>query len=235
MAFLIGVIILITFLVTVYIIVKIKLNRFTRKYFGTTDIKSIIEKEKLNDEEIPKSLSGLDNLYLDQIKRDFKDLNINELKSEAEKVILECFNSIEKKNIKYLKVKNEKIKEFVISKIEDTKINNSLYKNIKIHKTVISKYENKKGVATIYFQTAFQYDYKEKESIYRLKQDRITTEYIYVIDETRLSKNIKAVGLNCPNCGAPITTLNDKKCLYCGSGIIDLVKKSFVINNIENK
>ena len=235
MAFLIGVIILITFLVTVYIIVKIKLNRFTRKYFGTTDIKSIIEHEKLIDEEIPKSLSSLDNLYLDQIKRDFKDLNINELKSESEKVIIECFNSIKNKNIKHLSTKNEKIKEFVISKIEDTKINNSSYKNIKIHKTVISKYENKQGVATINFQTAFQYDYKEKEKIYRLKQDRITTEYIYVIDEEKLPKNIKAVGLNCPNCGAPITTLNDKKCLYCGSGIIDIVKKSFVINNIENK
>ena len=40
--------------------------------------------------------------------------------------------------------------------------------------------------------------------------------------------------LNCPNCGAPITTLGEKYCRYCNTGIKDLVKRSWVINNIKN-
>lgn len=235
MAFLIGVIILIIFLIIVYIIAKRKIRNFTIKYFGTTNINRIIEQEKIMDEELPKSLSNMDSIYLDKIKKDFPELNINELKSEAEKVILECFNSFEKKDIKYLKVKNKKIQEYVINKIDDIKENNLSYKNIKIHKTVISKYEKSSSISTIYFQTALQYDYKENNNNYRLKQDRITTEYIYVINEDKLAKNIKAIGLNCPNCGAPIKTLNNKVCTYCGSGVLDIVKKSFTINNIENK
>ena len=222
MAFLIGVIILIIFIIIVYIIAKRKVNNFIMKYFGTTNINNIIEQEKIMDEELPKSLSNMDSIYLDKIKKDFPELNINELKSEAEKVILECFNAFEKK-------------EYVINKIDDIKQNNASYKNIKIHKTVISKYEKSNSISTIYFQTALQYSYKENNNNYRLKQDRITTEYIYVINEEKLEKNIKAIGLNCPNCGAPIKTLNNKVCTYCGSGVLDIVKKSFTINNIENK
>lgn len=232
MVFLIGLIIV---FVTIYIVIKIKLRNFKRKYFATTDLKSILQQEKMMDEEIPKSLSSLDNLYLEQIEKDFPQLNINELKSEAERIILQCYRAIEKKDIKYLKEDNAKIKEFVINKIKDTKDLHLSYKDMKIHKTVISKYENRKSISTIYFQTAFQYQYKEKNTEYILKQDRITTEYIYIINESKLPKNIRAIGLNCPNCGAPITTLSHKTCSYCGSQIIDIVKKSFTINNIENK
>jgi len=93
MAFLIGVIILIIFIIIVYIIAKRKVNNFIMKYFGTTNINNIIEQEKIMDEELPKSLSNMDSIYLDKIKKDFPELNINELKSEAEKVILECFSN----------------------------------------------------------------------------------------------------------------------------------------------
>lgn len=235
MAFLISIGILILSFFVLFILVKVKMKKFMMKYFSTTDLKSILDQEKILDEEIPKSLSSLDNLYLEQINKDFPNLNINELKSEVEKIILESYHAIENKSLKNINIKNAKVKQYIKSKIADAKKDNISYKNIKIHKTVISKYENKKEVSTIYFQTAFQYQYKENDYSYRLKQDRITTEYIYVIDEEKLSKNIKAIGLNCPNCGAPIKRINHKVCTYCGSGILDLVKKTFIINNIENK
>lgn len=228
-------VVLILFLIIIYMIIKLKIKKVFKDFFGTISLKNILEQEKILDENTPKSLSSLDCLYLEQIKQDFKELNINELKSEAEKSILECYNTIEKKDIKYLTIKSKKIREFVISKINDCKKDNISYKNIKIHKTVISKYEKTSSTATIYFQTAFQYRYREDNSNYILKQDRITTEYIYVINENKLPNNIKAIGLNCPNCGAPITTLNNRICKYCGSGIINLVKKNFILNNIANK
>ena len=63
-------------------------------------------------------------------------------------------------------------------------------------------------------------------------QKRIKTEYIYVIDSNQVKGSLKALGLNCPNCGAPIKSLDKKVCSYCQTGIVDLVKKSFVLNDI---
>ena len=55
---------------------------------------------------------------------------------------------------------------------------------------------------------------------------------IYVIDSNQVKGSLKALGLNCPNCGAPIKSLDKKVCSYCQTGIVDLVKKSFVLNDI---
>ena len=40
----------------------------------------------------------MDSIYLEQIKKDFIDININELKREAEKVILDSYKAIETKD-----------------------------------------------------------------------------------------------------------------------------------------
>ncbi len=41
------------------------------------------------------------------------------------------------------------------------------------------------------------------------------------------------IALNCPNCGAPIKDLGVKTCSYCGTGVIDLVKKTWILNDIQ--
>ncbi|MCI8347308.1 MAG: hypothetical protein HFJ12_05145 [Bacilli bacterium] len=232
---LIGVLILVTFIIILYFVIMIKLKKLSRKIFGTSDIGKVIQTGEFLDEETPKSLSSLDNLYLDQIKRDFPEMNINELKSLVETNIIECMDAIEEKNIKGLKTTNEKIRRYVLAKIRDLKDNHIEYKDIKFHKTVVSKYENKKGIATIYFGTAFEYFYKKNQGVFHKKQDRIITECIYVIDFEQVDSKIKSLGLNCPNCGAPIKALKYKKCSYCNSGVIDLVTRSFTINNMENR
>ena len=57
-------------------------------------------------------------------------------------------------------------------------------------------------------------------------------EFIYIIDEERIKPNQKLVGLNCPNCGSPIKTLGLKYCSYCGTGVKDIVKKSWICNDV---
>ena len=78
MYFLIGVGSLILFVIFCYFFVKKKINAFTMKYLGTTDIKGAIEAAQIEDQEVPQSLSSMDSIYLDQIHRDFPDVNINE-------------------------------------------------------------------------------------------------------------------------------------------------------------
>lgn len=230
MWFLIGVIILILFVVFCYFFIKNKINQFTSKYLGTTDIKSVIEQARIEDEEVPKSLSGMDSIYLDQIKRDFPDVNINEIKRMCEKEIIDCYRAIENKDSSG--IKNKKIKSFVNSMIDDIGSDSIKYEDLKIHRTVISKYEKSGGVATLYFATAFQYIYKKNDDILKKVQDRVKCEYIYVYDLMEVDASKKTLGLNCPNCGSPITELGHKNCSYCGSKIIDVISKVWNINDI---
>jgi ribosomal protein L37E len=48
-----------------------------------------------------------------------------------------------------------------------------------------------------------------------------------------LNNNLSGIALNCPNCGAPIQNLGQKKCSYCGTGVIDLVKRTWILNDIQ--
>ena len=200
------------------------------KYLGTTDLKSIIERAELEDEVLPKSLSSMDTIYFEQIKRDFPDININELKRMSEKVILDCYSSIEKKDSSG--ISNSKIKSFVDSIINDLGEDIVGYDNFKFHKTVVSKYENINGIATIYFGSSFEYYYTKGALIRKRVQDRVMCEFIYVYDVDKVSHSKKVLGLNCPNCGSSIKSLGTKKCSYCGSGIIDIVRKVWTCNDI---
>jgi len=229
MAFLIGVIILILFITFSYIYIKTKINKMLRSN-GLTSLKDAIEEAKLEDQELPKSLSSMDSIYMDRISKDFPELNINELKRVSEEIILNSLNAIEKKNSKT--IKNSKIKAFVENEIEDLKDSKISYSDIRIHKTVLSKYENDNMVATIYFSTGLEYYLKKDNNINKKVQDRFKTEFIYVIDEDKVESTKRVLGINCPNCGAAVKTLKDKNCSYCGTKIIDLVKRVWSCNDI---
>ena len=224
MLFLIGVIILIVFSFSGYIIFRIRVRRLLDQfgYIGMS-LKDIVDQAKLEDQELPKSLSGMDSVYLDSIRKDFPDLNINELKREAEKIILDCYNAIENKNTGNF---DGKIKSFIEASIDDYKDKDIKFNDIKIHNTVISKYKKEEGIVTLTFATGFQYDLVIDGSSIKT-QDRCKTEFIYVYDVDKVENEKKLLGLNCPNCGSPIKSLGQKKCAYCGTGVIDIVKRVF--------
>lgn len=229
MAFLIGVIILIIFIVFIYLFLKYKIKKLlNRTGLSGLNIKDIVESARIEDQEIPKSLSSMDSLYLEQIKRDFIDINIDELKRMAEKVILDCYRGIEKKDSSGL---NGKIKSFVDMSINDFTGEDVQFNNFKFHNTVVSKYEKENGVATIFFSSSFEY-YLVKDGKNKKVQDRARVEAFYTFDLDKVSDNEKTVGINCPNCGSPINSLGAKKCKYCGSEILEIVGRVFTFCDI---
>ena len=142
--FLITLILIAVFLVIVILLIlyiKGIIGAFLEKYFGTRDLKEAIEKSEIESENTPKSLSSMETLSLTSIKRDFPELNINEIKSMAENTITNYLRAIDKKNIEDLHNYNETIKNMVLAKIEDLGDNKITYDDIKFHKTVINKYE----------------------------------------------------------------------------------------------
>ena len=202
-----------------------KVREFLMTYFNTPSLKQAIENSKIEDENTQKSISSMESIYLDRIKNDFPDLNINELKSKAEANIINVLDTIESKDIEKLSNKNEKVVAFTEQKINDLKDNYIDIDNIKIHKTLLNKYDLGEGIATITFASSLEYFYKI--------QTRYKTEFIYIVDASKLHNNVKGLGLNCPNCGAPVKTLGHKHCEYCNTGIVEIVKKVWIINNIK--
>lgn len=207
------------------------MRNFTQKYFGTTDLKCAIEQSEILSSETPKSISCMERLINPSLEKDFPDLNVNELKSMAKEAIIQCLSAIENKNLKDINY-NGKIKSWIKSKIEDLKDKKVSFDSIKFHRTTISKYEKNKGIATIGLQTSLEYFMKIDNEIGKKTQDRFKLEFIYIIDENKVDKKIRTLGLNCPNCGAPIKSIGEKVCVYCGSGIKEIVKRVWSLNNI---
>lgn len=228
--FLIAILLVIIVIAILYI--KTTISNFLEKYFGTRDLKEAIEKSEIENENTPKSLSSMETLSLSSLKKDFPELNINEIKSMAENTITNYLRSISKKKIDDIKNYNDNIKNMVLAKIEALGDNKVSYEDIKYHKTVINRYEKSKSIATLYMASALEY-YKKDNKGRKKIQDRFIVEVIYIIDPTSVDESLKLLGLNCPNCGAPITTLGEKYCRYCNTGIKDLVKRTWVINNIK--
>ena len=231
MPFLIGVIVLIVFILIFYFYFKLKIKGLLKKYYGTTNLKKVLETVETTEQETPKSLGSLDCLYLNNLQKDF-NLNINELKRLAEGNILEIIEAIEKKDPEILNNKNEKILAFVKRKINDYQDESVSFQKVKIHNTVLNKYEKNDGIATIYLATSLEYIRKIGNNQKKI-QNRIKTEFIYIFDDSKVKDSLKSLGLNCPNCGAPIRSLNHKKCAYCKSIVLDFFKKTFVLNDIK--
>ncbi len=229
MFILLAVIIVVSFTSFLILFVRFKIRSILNKAgFANMNLADVIREARLEDQELPKSLSSMDSVYLTRIKQDFPDLNINELKAKTEKTILDIYNCIENKNSSGLK---GKLKSFTDEIINDYKNNNVKYNNFKIHNTVVSKYRNDKGIATIEFGCSYEYILVVDGKSTKV-QDRSKLEFIYVIDIDKVSADKSVLGINCPNCGAPVKKLGDLYCIYCGTGLKNIYRHSFTCNNI---
>lgn len=229
MVFLIGLIIVLV-LILIILIVGYVLFYKVKKFLGVSSFSNLVEQAKREDESIPKSLSSMDSLYLTRIKEDFPDLNINELKRECEKNILNYFHAIENKNSS--DIDSDKIKSSVDKKIQELKDKKISFKKIKFHKTVVSKYESDGSVSTITFGSSLEYYLYENGKFMRKVQDRFRIQYIYILDSSNIDKYSKVLGIQCPNCGSPRIDFKTHQCSYCGSYVKDIVKRVWVCNDL---
>ena len=227
-------ILLLLSVIIIFFIVKTKLSNLSQELWGTKSFIKGIKEQEIKTISEPKDIMGMEKFDLPKLNKDFKELNINELKRDAEKKIVNCLNAIETNDKSNLK--EEILKVFVDSKLEDLKGKEVSYDSIKIHKTILNRYEKNDAIATIKIQSSLEYIYSDGKKSPKKVQTRFELEYIYVIDADKLGmKDI--VGLNCPNCGAPIKSLGYDMCDYCNTHVInymkDVTKKAWILNNIR--
>ena len=215
------------------LIIKHSIGNFLENIFGTRSLKEAIDISELDEENTPKSIASMESLVLPSIKKDFPELNVKEIKSMADNTILDYLKAIEKKDIKIMDKYIDTIKSIVSSKIDDYEDEHIKYDNINIHKTVINRYEKNNSVASITTESSLEYYLTNKKLNRKKIQTRFKIEIIYIIDASLVPKEQKLLGLNCPNCGAPISTLGDKTCKYCNTNVKDITKRTWVINSIK--
>lgn len=122
----------------------------------------------------PRSLNGMDAIFLPQIYADFPDFNA----SLAEGGV------------------RDRLKQELSGKDA-----------LRIHNIVISGYERMRLEKTVVYQAALEY--REGGM---LLQKRYCLHYTYLLPQNEGG----TVAANCPNCGAPVGSLQ-QKCEYCDS------------------
>lgn len=221
-----------------------KAKEFSQMAFGTTDIKKGFQQLELEEERTPKSVSGMTSLMLPRITNDFNQFNFNEMKEKAEVILVSYLQCITNHSSLTDSSANSELKE-QLDQYQKMLRNRGLtehFDRVHIHQTAIRDYKNTAGRCIISFQTSLEcYHYITNDSGTvteghkdRKYQTRFNMDMIYVQDRSITeNEHDQALGLNCPNCGAPITALGSKTCAYCGSPILEINRNIWTFSNIE--
>lgn len=232
MAFVYGLLgIIVGFLIIIlciYLLIRILLNK---NGFAGRSIKNIYDETKKIQEEEKlrnKQVSGMTKILLPVIKKDFKEFNEQEFYMLAEASIRSILMAIEKKDDKYLKSDDYSlIRDKVTLQIRDL-IDNKIsysYDDIIFHKHAIKSYRKENGIATLVISSSLEYYYTVTKENKRIasdkfkKQTRYQTTFIYIYDVKQAGFDIGILGINCPNCGSPVNSLEQTSCSYCKSGL----------------
>ena len=221
-----------------------RVKRFSRQLFGTDDIIQGVKKAQEDAASTPRSVSAMTRIALPQIVSDFPDFQYDEMKQRTENALTQYLQAVTAQNVEILREGNEDLKEQLCSQISASvsEGRREHFTQVKIHQTEIARYRKEAGRCIVTFQSAvesFHYVTDEANVVVRgsdhtLEQSRYNTDLVY-IQNRALAKDAadNAIGITCPNCGAPVTNLGAKFCEYCGAGIIELNVHAWSFENIE--
>lgn len=223
--------IIIGFFVIVFIIYVFIRNILNKYGFAGKSLKSIYDETKQAEnleKTRHKQVSGMTKMLLPEIQRDFKDFNEKEIYILVEKSLRAIFNALENKDLSFLEedefnIIKEKVHEEIID-LQDNDISYN-FDDVIFHRHAIKSYKCQKDVATIEISTSLEYYYTKRKGNKDIsrdnvkKQTRYTTQLVYIIDNTKTGFDINVLGLHCPNCGSPISSLQQKTCSYCKGAI----------------
>ena len=239
-AAMIGIIVILVLVLIVigcvaYVIMRVKnaVEDFSRDAFCTPDIREGFKQVEEEYASTPKSVSAMTSLYLPKIKRDFPEFQYDEMKVRAENVLTSYLIAVDRMNKGDLTEGNKELSDKLEMQIEMLKAagQREHYKNIEIHRTEIADYKKRNGRCIITFQTALQYFHMLEDETGKLlegsgemlTQSRYNTDVIYIQDREKVEdERDLSLGVNCPNCGAPIGGIGSKVCEYCGTPIVEL-------------
>lgn len=243
MLMLIAVILLIGSTTIGFLYLSFRVRKFSKDLFGTTDIKKVARDLQIEESTTPKSVSAMTSIYLPQIVKDFPDFNYNEMKSRANSLLISYLRSIDSNSLADLKYANEELKirlEKYLQMLNEQNIHEN-YDMIKIHQSEIMMYKKTPGRCVVTFQIALECMHsKERDgkllsgsTTYKY-QTKYNVDMVYIQNRDIVENDgERALGINCPNCGAPISMIGKKYCEYCGTGVEEYNIKAWSFSAVE--
>ena len=224
---------------------KKAVRNFSRAAFGTDSLKEGFAKVEEEYSSTPKSVSAMTNLCLPKIKREFPEFQYDEMKVRAENVLTSYLMAVSAGNVSLLKEGSRELKDKLEMHISMLKGRGEkeTFENIKLHRTEIADYKKRNGRCIIIFQISLQYKHvirKEGGDIVSgspnvLTQLRYNVELVYIQDRELVEdERDLSLGVNCPNCGAPVSSLGSKICEYCGTPIVELNIYAWTFHNVSS-
>lgn len=220
-----------------------RIMSFLYSLFGTTNIAGKAEELKQEYATTPKSVSGMTSLLLPKLAADFPEFEYNEMKERAENVLTSYLNAITNKNAALLSEGNTELKQQLEYHIQQLSVQDlrEHFDQIKIHRTELNQYRKTEGRCIVTFQTALEcFHYidsssgiKEGSQSYKY-QTKYNVDLIYIQDRDLVENELDhALGVNCPNCGAPLSSLGAKVCEYCGTPVVEINIRAWTFSNVE--
>lgn len=237
---------IILLIVVIYIYLLVKFHQLGFKGLSLWKIKDEIESNNSN----PRETSGMTPLLLPQIKKDFKDFDLEHLYLQTETCIRKMLEAIENKDLKIFEDEDfNLIGKKMKLQLEDLIKSDIIYKydDVIFHRHALKRYVMEENSYTIEVSSSLEYYYdkiKDGKSIYKnkvkkKKQALYITKFVYIADSSVYEKDINVYGINCPNCGAVIPSLDTKRCKYCKTSfniqVVNLLKCWKIINCKEIK
>lgn len=223
-----------------YFVIRSKIQKVSQTLFGTKSLLDGLEQQADVLAETPKSVSAMTRIFEPQIQRDFPDFHMIQFRNQAENMLVAMLQAVSQESMWNLKNASNDLQAQIENQIETNRAEgiHEKYLDIHIHQTEIANYQKKDGKCIITFQSAVEYiHYKERGgslcegSRERKEQTKYNMELVYIQDET-LTTYDNAVGTVCPHCGAPIRTLGQMKCEYCGSEVVPVNVKVWNLQKI---
>ncbi len=226
--------------------IKNAVTDFSRQAFGTDNIMEGFQQVEEEFASTPKSVSAMTSLYLPRIKKDFPEFQYDEMKVRAQNVLTSYLMSIDNGNPGALSEGSRELKDKLELYIMQLKGRGEKeqFKNIKLHRMEIADYKKRNGRCIITFQSSLQYHYCRMQEGGKviagnpdgLKQARYNVDLVYIQDRNLVEdERDLSLGLNCPNCGAPISGLGSKSCEFCGTPIVELNLYAWTFHDVREE
>ena len=230
--------------VVAVLIVRNKIRNFSRQMFGTDSLVEGYKNQTHEYNETPLSLHAMTDIYLPQILRDFPEFEYEAYKNKAESLLRSYFTAVSTKKTSALTEEcSLTLKNNVQGIIDGLNAKNEtkFFDSVVLHDIQIARYVKDGATATIFFEISTGcYNYAEDEngnvgsgSKEEKKQAIYQIGLVYVQDIDKVGNHLEGLGINCPNCGAPIKNLGSKFCEYCGTSISEINIRAWRFNSVS--
>ena len=218
-------------------------KNYSSMIFGTPDPVEGLKRVELENAETPKSVSAATSLYLPQIMEDFPEFHYDEMKTRAENLLISYLRSIDASSASLLTEGMDELKTELEARIQMNRNRDvrEHFERIQLHRMEIYQYRKANGRCSVVLQAAVEYIHyavKEGKVVEGRKdlktQSRYNVELVYIQDRDTI-ENIgeSGLGLNCPNCGAPLDRLGAKVCRYCDTPVIAFNIKTWDFSSVK--